>query len=223
MRAVLLSLRQLAEPATLRILLLTILLTLLLFALFGAALWVALRHLLLPRIAAADDGTLAAALAIGGMVIAGWLLFRAVAMLVIGLFTDGIVASVEEAHYPAAAAQARPVSLATGLRLGLRSARRAIGWNLLAAPFYLALLGTGIGPFALALLVNAVLLGRDFEAIAAARHPAAGERPLTASQRWLLGGASALLFVIPFANLVAPVFGAALAVHLLNSRRESMP
>jgi uncharacterized protein involved in cysteine biosynthesis len=56
----------------------------------------------------------------------------------------------------------------------------------------------------------------------AARHPAAGEHPLTASQRWVLGGASALLFVVPFANLVAPVFGAALAVHLLNSPRESI-
>lgn len=222
MRALLLSLRQLAEPATLRILLLTVLLTLLLFALFGAGLWAALNHWVMPRLNRADDGTLAAALALGGAVLAGWLLFRAVAMLVIGLFTDGIVASVEEAHYPQAAAQARAVGFAAGLRLGLRSARRAIGWNLLAAPFYLLLLVTGVGTLALALLVNAILLGRDFEAMAAARHPAAGERPLTASQRWLLGGASALLFVIPFANLVAPVFGAALAVHLLNNRRESV-
>lgn len=221
MRAILLSLRQLAEPATLRLLLLTMLLTLLLFALFGAALWAGLSHWVMPRLHPTDDGTLAAALAVGGMVLAGWLLFRVVAMLVIGLFTDGIVASVEEAHYPQAAAQAHPVGVATGLRLGLRSARRAIGWNLLAAPFYLLLIVTGVGTLALALLVNAVLLGRDFEAMAAARHPAAGERPLTASQRWLLGGASAVLFVMPIANLVAPVFGAALAVHLLNTRREN--
>ena len=222
MRAILLSLRQLTEPATLRLLLLTILLTLALFLLFGAGLWAVLHHWVIPRLVAADDGTIAAAVALGGMVLAGWLLFRAVAMLVIGLFTDGIVASVEEAHYPAAAARAQPVSFARGLRLGMRSARRAIGWNLLAAPFYLLLLVTGVGTLALALLVNAVLLGRDFEAMVAARHPAAGEHPLTASQRWVLGGASALLFVVPFANLVAPVFGAALAVHLLNSPRESI-
>src|SRR3546814_9199765 len=41
------------------------------------------------------------------LIIAGsWLLFRAVAIVVIGLFADGIVAGVEGRLYPAAAARA---------------------------------------------------------------------------------------------------------------------
>jgi uncharacterized protein involved in cysteine biosynthesis len=220
-RLVLLSLRQLLDPQTLRLLLLTGAITAGLFVAAGTALWWLLETQVMPRWFPAGQGALAAAIAAGLGLLLLWFLFRAVAMLVIGLFTDGIVESVEQDHYPAAAAAATPVSLLGGLRLGLRSAARAIGWNLLAAPVYLALLVTGVGTPVLMVLVNMVLLGRDLEEMAAARHPDLGLRPLARQDRLLLGLAAALAFMLPVLNLLAPVFGAALAVHMLHGRRRA--
>ena len=89
-------------------------------------------------------------------------------------------------------------------------------WNLLAAPFYLLLLVTGVGTLVLVLLVNMLVLGRDLEAMVLARHP--GMAPLSARDRNLLGLVASALFVIPVVNLLAPVLGAAMAVHLLHGR-----
>lgn len=219
MRALALSFRQLADARTLRLLLLTVVLTLLLFAGSGVLVWWALDIWVLPRLFGPETGAGALPLALLLTIAGGWFLFRAVAMLVIGLFTDGVVESVEEDHFPDVAARAIPVGVMAGLRLGMRSALRAIGWNLLALPAYVALLVTGVGSFLLALLINAALLGRDLEAMAASRHPALGPRPLSRADRWWLGLFPAILFLVPFLNLLAPVFGAALAVHMLHGRR----
>ena len=210
-----LALRQLGDARTFRLVAAVAGLSLLVFALLGAGLWVVLDQWLLPRWFPEAEG-FSALVALGLTVLLGWFLFRAVAMAVMGLFTDGIVESVEEDHYPAAAARATPVSFAHGVAMGLRSARRAIGWNLVAAPLYLLLLVTGVGTLALVLLVNMAVLGRDLEAMVLARHP--GMAPLSARDRNLMGLAASILFVIPVVNLLAPVLGAAMAVHLLHGR-----
>jgi CysZ protein len=215
MRAFTLSLRQLRDARTFRLVAAVAGLSLLAFALLGAALWVMLDLWVMPRWFA-EASEFAALVALGLTILLGWFLFRAVAMAVMGLFTDGIVESVEEDHYPTAAARATPVSFARGAAMGLRSARRAIGWNLLAAPFYLLLLVTGAGTLVLALLVNMLLLGRDLEAMVLARHP--GMTPLSARDRNLLGLVASALFMVPVVNLLAPVLGAAMAVHLLHGR-----
>jgi uncharacterized protein involved in cysteine biosynthesis len=221
MTAITLAFRQLGHPATLRLVLLVALITLLIFAVFGAlGGWVASRWIL-PALP--DDGSdrLIALLLLVLYALSAFFLFRSVAVAVMGLFTDGIVASVEEEHYPEAAARARHVSFATGLRLGLASLGRALGWNLLALPFYLGLIVTGIGPFLLMWLVNAALLAHDCEAMAAARHPDGPRRPLDRRSRWVLGLSTSAMFLIPLANLFAPLFGAALAVHLLHQPSRS--
>lgn len=221
MRALALSLRQLGDARTLRLLLLTVALTLLTFAGAGVVLWRALDAWLLPRLFGPDTAAGAIPLALAITIAAGWFLFRALAMLVIGMFTDGVIESVEEDHFPDVAARAVPVGMMAGLRLGVRSALRAIGWNLLALPAYIALLVTGVGTFLLALIINAALLGRDLELMAASRHPVLRVRPLSRGERWWLGLFPALLFLVPFLNLLAPVFGAALAVHMLHGRRAT--
>lgn len=215
-RAILLSLRQLADPQTLRLLLLTSAITAAIFVVAGTGLWWLLDTQVMPRWYPAGQGEIAVLAAAVVGLLSLWFLFRAVAMLVIGLFIDGIVDSVEADHYPDAAARATPVSFAAGLKLGLHSALRAIGWNIAAAPAYVLLLVTGVGTLALVLLVNTILLGRDFEAMVAARHPDIGPNPLTRNQRHGLGLVSAIAFLVPIINLLAPVFGAALAVHLLH-------
>ncbi len=219
-KALSLSLRQMAHPATLRLVVIVALLTVLIFGLLGAGLWQAIVRWGLPRAdhwLTAED---AAGIALVGTVLASWFLFRAVAVAVMGLFSDGIIASVEEDHYPAIAARAVPVPAMTALRLSLRSLLRAVGWNLLALPVYVGLLITGIGTPLLVLLVNAILLRRDFEDMVAARHPDGSVPPLTGARSWLLGLASSVLFLVPFVNLFAPVFGAALAVHLHHLKME---
>jgi uncharacterized protein involved in cysteine biosynthesis len=215
--ALLLALRDLPHPRVLRVLAASLALTLLIFGVAGAAIFFAVRWTL-EHWKWLDGVTLdmAGVLVVLLLIAASWLLFRAVAILVVGLFADGIVADVEGRHYPAAAARAVPVSFARSLRLGLASVGRLVAVNLVALPFYIVLLFTAVGAPLLAFVLNAALLGRDLEAMVLARHP---DRPrLGRSARWSLGALSAASFLVPVANLLAPIVGAAMAVHLLHLR-----
>lgn len=213
--ALLLALKDLFDSRVLRILAQSLALTLLIFVAAGAAVvlgarW-ALRHWQWLDEGGADMAGIVIALA---LIAGSWLLFRAVAILVVGLFADGIVADIEGRHYPAAARRAVPVSLAASLRLGLASILRLVAVNLIALPAYVALLFTAVGPPLLAFAINAVLLGRDLEAMVLARHP--GQPRLDRAARWSLGALSAASFLVPVVNLLAPIAGAAMAVHLLH-------
>lgn len=152
--------------------------------------------------------------------LAAWFLFPAVAIMVMTTFTDRISRAVEEHHYPAAARNARPIGIARGAAMGLRSGGRLILFNLLALPFYLLLLITGIGPFILFVIVNGIAFGRDFGELAAARHGDRQSRRAwlksTRGEQHVIGTIVSVLFLIPFANLVAPVVGTAAAIHLFN-------
>jgi uncharacterized protein involved in cysteine biosynthesis len=153
-----------------------------------------------------------------------WFLFPAVAIGVLGIFSDDVVDAVEDRHYPAAAAAAKRPTAAEGLALGLRSAWRIVLWNALAVPVYVLLLFTGIGPFILFFAINAVALGRDMgEMVAVRRHRGAELEAwlaATRGRRALLGLAVTFLFMIPFANLLAPVIGAAMATHLFQGDKK---
>lgn len=223
LRAIALAVGQIVHPSSLGVLAKVVVLTALVFALLGAGLFFLFDRWLMPMSGAQPDSWIAALLGFGLAMLGGFFLFRAVAMVVIGLFTDGIVDAVEHDHYPDEAQRAHPIGVAAGLRLGLRSGLRAVGWNLLALPVYLALLVTGVGTLLLVLAVNTLILGRDFEAMVAARHPSAGVKPLSSRDRLLLGLVPALLFVIPIVNLTAPIVGAALAVHLFHRRFRREP
>lgn len=213
--AFLLALRDLPSPRVLRILLQSLALTLLLLIVAGAALFVAARWALEHwQWLGAAERDMAGILVVVAIIAGSWLLFRAIAIVVVGLFADAIVADVEGRHYPAAAARAVDVRWRQNIRLALASLVRLIGGNLLALPVYILLLVTGIGTPILALFVNGLLLGRDLEAMVLARHP---ERPrLERPARWSLGLLSAATFMVPVANLLAPIVGAAMAVHMLH-------
>jgi len=152
--------------------------------------------------------------------LAGWFLFPAVAIMVITTFADRISRTVEEHRYPAAAKKAHPIGIARGAIMGLRSAGRLILFNLLALPFYLLLLITGIGPFVLFIIVNGIAFGRDLAELAAARHGDRASRRAwlraTRGEQHLIGTVVSILFLVPFLNLIAPVVGTAAAIHLFN-------
>ena len=191
-------------------------LTMLLFAAFGFAAWyglgVAFRHFGW----AAADGLVSAAVAVLIVLVCGWLLFRAIAMAIVSFFADAIVIAIERASYPDRHATARTVPIGEGLRIALRSLLRTIGWNLVALPFYGLLVMTGIGAPLLFLLVNAYLLGRDLADLVESRHP--GVRKFSSAERWQVGFVSALLFVPPVVNLLAPVWSVAMATHMFHAR-----
>src|SRR5690606_27769982 len=110
------------------------------------------------------------------------------------------------------------------LAMAVGSSGRLIAWNLFALPFYVLLLVTALGPFLLFLAINALALGRDLAEMVAARHlrGEALRQSLAHSrgQRALLGLVAAGLFMIPFANLLAPVLSAAMATHIFHRRRD---
>jgi CysZ protein len=224
-RAFLLSLGQLGDPAIVAVFLKSLAVTVVLIALFGVGLWYGAMQLAADfgwdPVAGGVIGTIALILAFALC----WLLFRAVAIAVMGVFADQVVIAVERRHYPQALATARDVPVIRGIGLGLRSAGRAILVNLLLAPVYFMLLVTGVGTWLLFFLVNGWLIGRDLGEMVAARHVPQARmrdwRKTGAVDRFALGVATTAVFMVPIANLFAPVLGAAMATHLFQSGRET--
>lgn len=230
--ALALALRQLADPRVLRVLGMSVAATLLAFVILAGLGWFGLDWLLAR--AGLEDGLFAGAgdlrallsllLALGGLV----LVWRVVAMAVIQFFAEDVVRAVEARHYPAAASAARDLPLREQVRAGLGSAGRAVLFNLAALPFALLLLPTGIGPALLFWAVNALLVGRDLQDMVWLRHapsPATGGDealcPVSRGERFALGGMVAALLLVPFANFLAPVLGAAGAAHLVHRKPRS--
>ena len=161
-------------------------------------------------------------------VVGAWLLFPGVAIGVVTCFADRIAAAVELGHYPDAAAAARPIGIRSGIGMGLRSALRLLLFNLLATPFYLLLLVTGVGPFVLFAIVNGLAFGRDLAELAASRHGDRHSRrawlKTTRGEQNLMGTMVSVMFLVPFVNLIAPVVGTAMAIHLFDrSKPISIP
>lgn len=225
-RPLLLSLRQLTDPPVLRVFVKSMAVTLLVFAVAGVGVWWGTQAALAAWLGWDADG-LAAAFALFVTILALWLLFRAVAIAVVGVFADEVVAAVEARHYPEALKTARPVPFARSLTMGLRSAGRVVLVNLLMLPVYVALLVTGVGTAAAFFVVNGWLLGRDLGDMVAARHMDAaamrGWRATTKSGRFVLGLANTGLFVVPILNIAAPVLGAAMATHYFHTRYSRTP
>lgn len=219
-----LALRQLADLAVLRILAKSMAVTLAAFAVLGTASWWALDAFL--AWAGVDEARFDAAEGLRGLValiavlLGGWLLWRVLALAVLQFFADEVVEAVEARHYPAALASARKLGWREELANGLRGAVRAVVANLVALPFALVLLFTGIGPALLFWAVNAVLIGRELMDMAWLRHRHAPDAapPLRKAERFMLGGIVSALLLVPFVNLLAPVIGAAMACHLVHRK-----
>ena len=219
------SLAQLTDRTILAILLKVILLTILLFILFGVAAYFGLVWLF-AWLGWTGGGFAAATAAALIAILTGLLLFRIVAIFVLNIFSDDIVDAVERRYYPGRAETAKPPGYAIGIKMGLASAGRALGYNILAAPLYVVLLVTGIGVPIAFFAINGLLLGRDLQDMVAARHVSdyqniAAEWSLPKAQRFLLGLIAALLLAIPFVNFLAPVLAAAMATHLVHGRRKT--
>ncbi|MFC7053242.1 sulfate transporter family protein [Hansschlegelia quercus] len=139
-----------------------------------------------------------------------------VTAIVAGFFLDDVAEIVERTHYPADA-PGQPVPLVKGLFLSLRFAALVLSLNLLL----LALLFIpGVNLIAW-LGVNGYLLGREYFSLAAMRFR--DEDGATALRRrhrgevFAAGLLVATLAIVPFANLLTPLFATAFFVHLHKS------
>lgn len=220
---------QLFDGAVLRILLKSLGVTLIVFIILATCGWFTVDWALTRS--GLDDGLFAGAEALRGAlsfllaVVGLWLTWRIVAMGVVQFFADEVVVAVERQHYPEEASMARDLSFAEQARNAGRAAARALLANLIAIPFALALMFTGVGTFAVFWLVNAVLLGRELQDMVWLRHRQGVQQapPIGRGQRFVMGGLFAGMLAVPFINFLAPVLGAASATHLVHrtNRRKS--
>jgi uncharacterized protein involved in cysteine biosynthesis len=217
--AIIKAIGQLGDRAVVRVAAKSIAMTLLIFTVLGVGLYIALAEA--AQQVGVGEGW-AGVLAVLLVPIALWLLFRLIAMAVLQFFADEIVAAVEARHYPALAAEARPLPFRRDLANSLKGLGRTAGYTLLALPLAGLLAFTAIGPALVLLGVNAVLLGRELTDMAWLRHCRGEEAnsPVPRGERVLLGVVIAGLMLIPLANLIAPIIGAAAGTHLVLRRLE---
>ena len=201
------------DPAFARILIRSVLLTLLLFA----ALILVSEYLLsfLPVLGSPLVNHVLQLIAPLLLLLSGVVLGPPVAALFASLFLDGLARHIEARDYPGHAAASVP--FAQTARAGLRFAGFVLGVNLAIVPLEIGLPGVGE---AASLLVNGWLLGREYFELAAMRHLSLQEtdrlRAGHVGAVWMAGTMIALGSMIPVAELIAPLFGTALMVHLFH-------
>lgn len=153
-------------------------------------------------------------------ILAGWFLFPAISTIAMGLFLDDVVDAVEDEHYPDHKSPRRP-NVPEAVGMAARMAFLLIFMNILAIPFYILLLFTGIGPFVLYLLLNSYLLGREYFELVAARHftqeDARRYRRLHRDKAFLGGAIITGMYVVPILNLFAPIMGIAMMTHVFHN------
>jgi CysZ protein len=132
------------------------------------------------------------------------------------LYLDRLAAGIEARDYPHEP-QGKNGAFVITLKAGLRLTAMVLAADIALLPFDISL--PGLGELA-SLLVNGWLLGREYFEMAALRHLSLAEADaLRLSHRGpiLAGGVLiSLLSVIPVLDLIAPLFGTALMVHLFQ-------
>jgi len=155
------------------------------------------------------------------MILIGWFAFPLVVTAVAGLFLESLADRIERRHYPNAP-MPRHLSVGEQIRASVQMLLRALGWNLLALPFYFVPV---VNVFLYAML-NALLLTREYFQLIALRHVTLEQTRAiyqTHRTRMIRGGLMlALMFVIPGLNLCAPLLATAWMVHRVW-RHETSP
>jgi CysZ protein len=210
--ALLKALTLLRERTFWRVLWQSVLITIASFVALYAIVWTVLTHVTITDTWWLDT----TADVLGGLAVLAltWLLFPAVATLVISFFLDRVVEAVERQYYPTLPPPT-PLSHWQSLAEALKFAVVLVGMNLIVLPLYLVP-GLNVVVF---YAMNAYLLGREyFELVALRRLDPRTARGLRRAHRlrfFIAGLLMAALFTIPVVNLVASLIAAAFMVHLV--------
>jgi len=204
------AMREVFSPALRGVLWQSLLLSLIVLALFGVGAQWALNYL--PQTGTAWLDTIINVLSRSIALLVLIPLVHPVTSLVAGLFLERAAQRVEAHHYPAdAPGEDQPFW--QSLRVAIRFTLLVIILNLLALPFYL------IPVFNIVLFwsLNGYLLGREYFELVALRH--LGQGPASALRRryrgrvFLAGVFIAMFATIPGLNLLTPLFSTTLMVH----------
>lgn len=158
-----------------------------------------------------------------GLAIALAFLVGPVSALVAGIFLDDVAEHVERTRYPDA-----PPGAALAFARSLIMAIKFFGVVLLANAIALILLLVPVVNLIAFLSVNAYLLGREYFTFAALRlNPdEAAARDLRRRHRlpiFLAGLSIAGMLAVPILNLLTPIYGASLMIHLHRSILRRTP
>lgn len=187
-------------------------LTLLLFAGLLAAVWVGSSALLTLPWPWLDE--VIAALASLGLLVALFFLMSPVTAIFAGLFLDTVAEIVERKHYPAEP-PGRPPSTLSSVLMGMQFGMLVLLVNILVLPTVFF----GIGALIM-LAVNSYLLSREYFTMAAVRHMpvrnAQEFRKANAARIWAAGLIPAGLALVPFVNILVPLFATSYFVHIFK-------
>ncbi len=154
------------------------------------------------------------------------LLFPAFFGIMVGLFLDEVADAVEAKHYPHLG-PAPGTPFMVGLWSGVKFLLLLIGVNILLLPVYLVLLL--VPPTSLLLLyaVNGWLCGREYQEQVGIRRLTMRDtgaiRKANGGPVWRTGVAIAVMGSVPILNLLAPVVGTAMMVHVFQTLRQPYP
>lgn len=217
LKIALITIAQISEPSLRQILVKSLLISLVSIIACGLLAWV-----LLEKFGLLGFGFLDTFLPwIGGalIVVIGFVFFPSTIMVIGGLFSDEIISTIEERHYPKNIGS-NHVSLLISIRTGLTLIIIATIINICLLPFYaLGMLLPGLS-FVIFYLGNGYLIGRElFETVAQRHLPVNEARQLR--KRFFLkvllgGGLITFVATIPLINLATPLFGIGFMVHLYH-------
>ena len=140
----------------------------------------------------------------------GFFFYGSIHAAFLGLFIDQVIESIQEKYYPEVELLPAPTFVPSCI-ISIRFIILASLVNLLALPIYL--IGWFFPPlgFALQVLVNGFLLGKEFKGIIKTRI----QNPNTNHNQsyTLYGSLGALIWIIPFLNFFSPVLICAAIFH----------
>ncbi|WP_417789816.1 EI24 domain-containing protein [Terasakiella pusilla] len=150
-----------------------------------------------------------------------WLLFPAVASVIIGFLLEDIAEAVENKHYPNLP-KAASIPWGETLVEAIKFACVMVALNILALPIYLLFPAVNLVVF---YGLNGYLISREYFELVGQRRvglkKAKALRKAYQGKLLIAGALTAFLLTIPLVNLIAPVVGTAVMVHLFHSwRRE---
>lgn len=144
-------------------------------------------------------------------------LFPACFGIIVSLFLEEVADAVEARHYPHLG-KAPGVPVWVGIASGVKFLFLLIAVNLALLPVYIVLLFFPFFSVAVFCLVNGYLCSVEyFEAVGLRREPMARVEAVRRAHRgriWFAGILIAAAGIVPFLNLLAPVLGTALMVHV---------
>lgn len=150
--------------------------------------------------------------------IGGWFMLPVFTVLIGGIFQETVIQKVERTYYPGALQKQGPTFWAD-LAHDIRFTLKALFLNLLAMPFYFI----GIG-FAISIVLNSYLLGREFFEGVAGYHLGKDEAGELAKKhpRMVYGGGFAitLISLAPVLNLFVPILAVVWMVHVYHRIQE---